>query len=294
MLRGLMVRAVLGLALTTGCMCGRSSGDGDVRVTRSFPAFDPATVDFGSLRIGDAPVTKTAVLWNNGGAGGLIVTSARIENDTRSAYRLVSSAPTGDADSVAYVLEHRASPSAGTDTATLVVELQDADPARIDVPLTGRTLDACPANTVGCGEACLNVGTDVANCGACGQACPAPTHAAATCVAGKCRRTHCEKGYYDVDGDTTLGCESTCAGKTCTAASGSVVTLDAAPLPEWSLHVAGAVSAGSAGSETQTNSRYTNVATLGEATPPPPDGVRETQNAHFKNIGGLNAAHTAP
>ena len=130
MLRPMITRVFIAAALLSGCTCGKASGDGDLRVTRAFPAFDPATVDFGFIRIGDAPVTKSTVLWNNGGAGALVVSSARIENDTRSAYRLVSSAPTGDADSVSYVLEHRASPTAGTDTATVVARVRSLGESR--------------------------------------------------------------------------------------------------------------------------------------------------------------------
>ncbi|MFO0606915.1 MAG: hypothetical protein U0324_27330 [Polyangiales bacterium] len=48
--------------------------------------------------------------------------------------------------------------------------------------------------------------TSLAHCGACGNACPAPAHAAASCGAGACGFT-CESGYADCDGEAANGCE---------------------------------------------------------------------------------------
>jgi Notch-like protein len=51
--------------------------------------------------------------------------------------------------------------------------------------------------------------TDATNCGRCGRFCRQP-HAAAACVAGECALGACETGFYDLDGETSNGCEYTC------------------------------------------------------------------------------------
>jgi hypothetical protein len=72
---------------------------------------------------------------------------------------------------------------------------------------------ACPAPYVDCdgnpSTICeTRVDDDVANCGACGSACPAPgAHQVASCSAGACGALTCEGGYIDCDHDPTNGCE---------------------------------------------------------------------------------------
>ncbi|MGH7283690.1 MAG: hypothetical protein ACRELY_19365, partial [Polyangiaceae bacterium] len=60
--------------------------------------------------------------------------------------------------------------------------------------------------------------TDVANCGACGNACGSAANAAVTCAAGKCTST-CNAGSIDCNKDPSDGCEATLAGdpKNCSA-----------------------------------------------------------------------------
>ncbi|TAK27961.1 MAG: hypothetical protein EPO40_14775 [Myxococcaceae bacterium] len=54
----------------------------------------------------------------------------------------------------------------------------------------------------------VNAQTDVAHCGACGNACPTGPHVSArTCVVGRCGIT-CEVGFADCDGDPRNGCEA--------------------------------------------------------------------------------------
>jgi hypothetical protein len=49
--------------------------------------------------------------------------------------------------------------------------------------------------------------TNVRNCGACGNVCPAVPHGVAGCAADKCGVGACDAGYADCDGDATNGCE---------------------------------------------------------------------------------------
>lgn len=58
------------------------------------------------------------------------------------------------------------------------------------------------------GVECLNLSTNTANCGGCGNACPARPHAPATCSGGSCTLA-CDTGYLNCDGNLTNGCETT-------------------------------------------------------------------------------------
>lgn len=75
---------------------------------------------------------------------------------------------------------------------------------------SGRTL--CVANAASSGV-CVDVQTDVANCGACGVTCTAGANGAAACAAGSCT-TVCSPGFLDCNGNlATDGCET--AGTSC-------------------------------------------------------------------------------
>ena len=58
------------------------------------------------------------------------------------------------------------------------------------------------------GMVCLNLSTNLTNCGGCGNACPARPHAPATCSGGSCTLV-CDTGYLNCDGNLTNGCETT-------------------------------------------------------------------------------------
>ena len=58
------------------------------------------------------------------------------------------------------------------------------------------------------GSVCINLSTDIANCGGCGNACPARPHAPATCMGGSCALV-CDPGTLNCDGNLTNGCETT-------------------------------------------------------------------------------------
>ena len=52
-----------------------------------------------------------------------------------------------------------------------------------------------------------NLGNDLANCGVCGVACAAESHATPACKSGLCGIAACDAGYADCDGIATSGCE---------------------------------------------------------------------------------------
>jgi hypothetical protein len=67
----------------------------------------------------------------------------------------------------------------------------------------GRTL--CVASAASSGV-CVDVQTDVANCGACGVTCTGGANGSAACAAGSCT-TVCSPGFLDCNGLATDGCE---------------------------------------------------------------------------------------
>lgn len=58
-----------------------------------------------------------------------------------------------------------------------------------------------------CGGACVNAATDVRNCGACGQTCPAVPNGVAGCSDGTCVVAGCNGGFEDCDLAPINGCE---------------------------------------------------------------------------------------
>jgi alpha-tubulin suppressor-like RCC1 family protein len=69
---------------------------------------------------------------------------------------------------------------------------------------TGSYLDCNAVKADGCE---VNGASDLANCGACENACPDAAHATKTCAAGSCGFT-CTGSYGDCDGNAQNGCES--------------------------------------------------------------------------------------
>ncbi|MBK7581929.1 MAG: hypothetical protein IPI67_17195 [Myxococcales bacterium] len=65
----------------------------------------------------------------------------------------------------------------------------------------------CGQNQTLCDGVCVNTSNDLANCGACGQACSDPVNGKASCSSGACG-VKCSAPYADCDGDLTNGCES--------------------------------------------------------------------------------------
>jgi hypothetical protein len=65
----------------------------------------------------------------------------------------------------------------------------------------------CPGSQVRCSGVCVDTMMATANCGACGNACPARPNAPATCEAGSCT-LQCDPGWRNCDGNVANGCES--------------------------------------------------------------------------------------
>jgi CXCXC repeat len=66
----------------------------------------------------------------------------------------------------------------------------------------------CNLGFTQCGNQCVNIATDTANCGQCNNACPTPANAsAATCVGGQCGFV-CNAGFANCDANAANGCET--------------------------------------------------------------------------------------
>jgi hypothetical protein len=83
---------------------------------------------------------------------------------------------------------------------------------------------ACEAGESRCDDACVDLDTDLAHCGACDAPC-APSGAEGACVRGACTLGACLDGFADCDTDVANGCESPVScdeGAACTTSCGSV------------------------------------------------------------------------
>jgi hypothetical protein len=98
----------------------------------------------------------------------------------------------------------------------------------------------CPASQTSCSGNCLDLSTDINNCGTCGNICPS-TNGQAICSAGTCLIA-CKPGFINCSGNPATGCETdasnsptncgTC-GNTCQASpnAGSSICLAGACTP---------------------------------------------------------------
>jgi hypothetical protein len=77
----------------------------------------------------------------------------------------------------------------------------------------GGSSGSCSKNETSCGSECINLNTDVDNCGKCGVSCNendaglSDLNEVASCSLGKCN-VACKRGYYDCNNDARDGCES--------------------------------------------------------------------------------------
>jgi hypothetical protein len=77
---------------------------------------------------------------------------------------------------------------------------------------------------VACEGACVDLDTDLENCGGCSITCAIP-NAQAQCVSGQCDLSQCNEGWTNCDGQLATGCESesSCVpGTSCETVCGSV------------------------------------------------------------------------
>jgi hypothetical protein len=88
----------------------------------------------------------------------------------------------------------------------------------------------CGAGTTFCGGRCVDLGSDIAHCGACGMACPARANAATTCAARACGFA-CSAGFADCDANPANGCETNLNTSTtnCGRCGGACVLPNATP-----------------------------------------------------------------
>jgi hypothetical protein len=71
----------------------------------------------------------------------------------------------------------------------------------------GACVSICDQGLTSCGDACVNLQDDPANCGACGTICHV-AHALAHCEGGTCQLDACDAGYASCDGQVSTGCET--------------------------------------------------------------------------------------
>lgn len=76
----------------------------------------------------------------------------------------------------------------------------DSDTGEPSAPLE------CDTGLTQCGTQCVDISSDVSNCGLCGRTCVIP-NADASCEAGDCALLQCDDGFFDADQDITNGCE---------------------------------------------------------------------------------------
>ncbi|MSP62847.1 MAG: hypothetical protein EXR72_21445 [Myxococcales bacterium] len=98
-----------------------------------------------------------------------------------------------------------------------------------DVANCGKCGKACPGGAACCGGACTDIAIDPKHCGACGQVCKGVANAAVACVQSACKVTGCVAPFSDCNMDPADGCEAnlnsdvghcTGCGKICTIPNG--------------------------------------------------------------------------
>ncbi|HSN32194.1 MAG TPA: hypothetical protein VLU41_05880, partial [Ideonella sp.] len=75
----------------------------------------------------------------------------------------------------------------------------------------GMNTAVCADPAMACGDRCVDLQNDPANCGSCDHACMAANVENPVCEFGNCTYDDCLPGFADCDGDVTNGCEQATA-----------------------------------------------------------------------------------
>ncbi len=139
-----------------------------------------------------------------------------------------------------------------------------------------------------CNNVCVDVGSDLANCGACGTQCKA-THAAPTCTAGQCGFSgQCDPGWGDCNHDPKDGCEAnlhtdanncTACGMACNSANAINACADACYMAACQFGFADCNNDAMDGCETSVSSDPMNCGGCGVSCMGLPNAVASCQNA---------------
>jgi len=85
-----------------------------------------------------------------------------------------------------------------------------------DIPLEdaiGDEIDRCEDGLTLCGNECVDLSSDVSNCGSCGNQCPSGPHSIPVCRNRICG-IQCDPGWSNLDGNLENGCEIECVPST--------------------------------------------------------------------------------
>ncbi|MFO0603764.1 MAG: SUMF1/EgtB/PvdO family nonheme iron enzyme [Polyangiales bacterium] len=93
-----------------------------------------------------------------------------------------------------------------TDAADAADAADASDAADVADASDAADVPTCEAGATRCGAACVELNTDLSNCGACGRTCGS-ANGVPRCVFGSCR-VSCLAGFGNCDGDFANGCET--------------------------------------------------------------------------------------
>ncbi len=90
--------------------------------------------------------------------------------------------------------------------------------------------DQCDAGESCCNGGCIDLSSDLNNCGACGAACPSIPHASTTCTSGQCLLGSCDAGWIDCNQNVDDGCEWDLSQGECTCTVGTTTPCYTGPI----------------------------------------------------------------